>query len=109
VLLKLGLETTQVKYKCSFVCISKIHSETNLIVFMILKVFLPVLNCVYSLFPRLSAFNVAWTDLSVAALNTLCTELPSSIHRINISGCRKTLNDNRMYFLTFSYLLHATE
>ena len=55
----------------------------------------------YSLFTRLSAFNVAWTDLSVTALNTLCTELPSSIQRINISGCRKTLNDNRMYCLTF--------
>jgi hypothetical protein len=29
----------------------------------------------------------------------LCTELPTSIQRINISGCRKTLNDNRMYCL----------
>ena len=54
----------------------------------------------YSLFTRLSAFNVAWTELSVTALNTLCTELPSSIQRINISGCRKTLNDNRMYCVT---------
>jgi F-box and leucine-rich repeat protein 1 (S-phase kinase-associated protein 2) len=45
---------------------------------------------------KLSAFNIAWTDLSVTALNTLCTELPSSIQRINISGCRKTLNDNHV-------------
>jgi hypothetical protein len=78
---------------------SKIQSEMKVIIFMILKSFLPILICVYSLFSRLSAFNVAWTDLSVAALNTLCTEMPSSIQRINVGGCRKTLNDNRMYCL----------
>jgi hypothetical protein len=59
--------------------------------------------CVFSFF-RLSALNVAWTDLSVSALNTLCTELPRSMQRINISGCRKTLTDDRMYLL-FTYLL----
>jgi hypothetical protein len=58
--------------------------------------------CVFS-FSRLSALNVAWTDLSLAALNTLCTKLPHSMQRINISGCRKTLTDNRMYFCLLSH------
>jgi hypothetical protein len=54
-------------------------------------------------FCRLSALNIAWTDLSVAALNTLCTKLPHSMQRINISGCRKTIIDNRMYISLLSY------
>ncbi|XP_023723002.1 S-phase kinase-associated protein 2 isoform X2 [Cryptotermes secundus] len=45
---------------------------------------------------KLSALNIAWTNLSLAALNTLCTELPRSLQRINISGCRKTLTDNHV-------------
>ncbi|KDR21087.1 S-phase kinase-associated protein 2 isoform X2 [Zootermopsis nevadensis] len=51
---------------------------------------------------KLSALNVAWTDLSVAALNILCTKLPRSMQRINISGCRKTLTDNHLRQLVAS-------
>ncbi|KAJ4439637.1 S-phase kinase-associated protein 2-like [Periplaneta americana] len=45
---------------------------------------------------KLSALNLAWTNLSVATLDILCTELPASMQRINISGCRKTLTDNHV-------------
>jgi hypothetical protein len=54
-------------------------------------------------FSRLSALNVAWTDLSVAALNTLCTKVPHSMQRINVNGCCKTLTDTHMYFCPLSY------
>ncbi|XP_063216861.1 S-phase kinase-associated protein 2 isoform X2 [Bacillus rossius redtenbacheri] len=45
---------------------------------------------------KLSALNVAWTGLSEEALSCLCLKLPSSVHRLNISGCRKNLSDKHV-------------
>ncbi|GAB6020856.1 F-box protein of unknown function [Chamberlinius hualienensis] len=45
---------------------------------------------------RLTAVNLAWTDLDIAVIETAVVSFPSSIRRLNLSGCRGTLNDNHI-------------
>ena len=43
----------------------------------------------------LDSWNLAWIDLTADALQLLCTSAPKSLQRINLSGCRFTLKDER--------------
>lgn len=44
---------------------------------------------------NLDSWNLAWTELKVEALNYICTSAQPKLQRINISGCRLTLKDDR--------------
>ncbi|XP_071445025.1 S-phase kinase-associated protein 2-like [Hetaerina americana] len=45
---------------------------------------------------RLQSLNLAWTMLDLDSLNYLCDNLPSELQRLNISGCRKDLEDSHV-------------
>ncbi|KAK9293622.1 hypothetical protein QLX08_011480 [Tetragonisca angustula] len=45
---------------------------------------------------NLSAVNMAWCSLDADAMALLCTSLPSSVVRLNIAGCRKTVTDDNV-------------
>ncbi|XP_058794171.1 S-phase kinase-associated protein 2 isoform X2 [Phymastichus coffea] len=45
---------------------------------------------------RLTALNMAWCGLDADSMAYLCKHLPSSITRLNIAGCRKTLTDENV-------------
>ncbi|XP_076387670.1 S-phase kinase-associated protein 2 isoform X3 [Megachile rotundata] len=45
---------------------------------------------------NLNAVNVAWCGLDAKAMTLLCKSLPSSITRLNIAGCRKTMTDDNV-------------
>lgn len=47
---------------------------------------------------KLESWNLAWTDLSTEALQIISTSAPQVLERINISGCRMTLKDERKLF-----------
>lgn len=44
---------------------------------------------------KLESWNLAWTELTTEAVQLLCTASPRSLQRINMSGCRLTLKDER--------------
>lgn len=46
---------------------------------------------------KLSSWNLAWTNLSLEALQLISTSAPNSLERISISGCRVTLKDERKF------------
>ncbi len=46
---------------------------------------------------KLDSWNLAWTELPTDALELICSSSPRSLKRINISGCRERLLDERMY------------
>lgn len=46
---------------------------------------------------KLESWNLAWTDLSTDALQLISTSAPQALERINISGCRITLKDERKF------------
>ncbi|XP_048505056.1 S-phase kinase-associated protein 2 isoform X2 [Athalia rosae] len=46
--------------------------------------------------PRLNAFNIAWCGLDLDCMTLLCKNLPSTITRLNIAGCRKTMTDDNV-------------
>lgn len=46
---------------------------------------------------KLDSWNLAWTDLSADAVSWLCSKAPPTLQRINISGCRATLKDDRKF------------
>ena len=46
---------------------------------------------------KLDSWNLAWTNLSSEVLNLLCTSAPQKLERINISGCRTSLLDERKF------------
>ena len=50
-----------------------------------------------NLFFRLNSLNLAWCSLEKEGMGLLCKSLPSTITRLNISGCRKTLLDESKY------------
>lgn len=41
----------------------------------------------------LTALNMSWCSLDNECMTALCRTLPSSITRLNIAGCRKTITD----------------
>lgn len=43
--------------------------------------------------------NLAWTYLNPSSVQYLCTHLPKSLDRLNMSGCRKLLNDKHVWEL----------
>ena len=43
---------------------------------------------------RLNALNMAWCGADSESMGYLCQSLPSSITRLNVAGCRKTLTDD---------------
>ncbi|XP_015521230.2 S-phase kinase-associated protein 2 isoform X1 [Neodiprion pinetum] len=45
---------------------------------------------------RLNALNVAWCGLDLECMTLLCRQLPSTITRLNIAGCRKTMTDDNV-------------
>lgn len=45
---------------------------------------------------NLSAVNMAWCSLDAETMTLLCTSLPSSVVRLNIAGCRKTITDDNV-------------
>ncbi|XP_011495682.1 PREDICTED: S-phase kinase-associated protein 2 isoform X2 [Ceratosolen solmsi marchali] len=45
---------------------------------------------------RLISLNIAWCVLDSESMGYLCQTLPSSITRLNIAGCRKTLTDDNL-------------
>lgn len=48
---------------------------------------------------KLDSWNLAWTDLPTDALELICSSSPRSLKRINISGCREKLLDERMHLV----------
>lgn len=46
---------------------------------------------------KLESWNLAWTDLSTEAIQLISTSAPQALERINISGCRMTLKDERKF------------
>lgn len=40
---------------------------------------------------------MAWCGLDADTMALLCTSLPSSVVRLNIAGCRKTITDDSEY------------
>jgi F-box and leucine-rich repeat protein 1 (S-phase kinase-associated protein 2) len=44
---------------------------------------------------KLDSWNLAWTELKTEEVELICTTAPKSLHRINLSGCRLTLKDER--------------
>lgn len=50
---------------------------------------------------KLDSWNLAWTELNSEDLDLICTSAPQALHRINISGCRLTLKDERKYFQVY--------
>ncbi|CAH0555512.1 unnamed protein product [Brassicogethes aeneus] len=51
---------------------------------------------------RVRELNVAWTYLNSKSIQYLCENLPSSMDRLNFSGCRKLLNDKNVSDLVSS-------
>ncbi|XP_072757626.1 S-phase kinase-associated protein 2 [Anoplolepis gracilipes] len=45
---------------------------------------------------NLTVLNMAWCSLDSECMTLLCKTLPSSIIRLNIAGCRKTLTDDNV-------------
>lgn len=43
--------------------------------------------------------NLAWTYLNVNSIQYICTNLPKTLDRLNISGCRKLLSDKNVFEL----------
>ena len=54
---------------------------------------LSLLPCVPHSRVRLEALNVAWTNMSRGALVYLVICVPPSLIKLNLSGCRETLED----------------
>ena len=44
---------------------------------------------------RLSELNLGWTELSGAALCKLAAAAPTSLTKLNLSGCKDELKDSR--------------
>lgn len=42
----------------------------------------------------LTALSISWCCLDSMSVSVLCKILPPSIRRLNVAGCRKTMNDN---------------
>lgn len=67
---------------------------------------------------KLEDLNLAWTGLEVAALDIVSRMMPRGVTRLNLSGCRETLNDkhvqnlvrrcSRLVELDISDALHLT-
>lgn len=53
------------------------------------------IKCILEGCKKLDSWNLAWTNLSNEALNLLCSSAPPTMERINISGCRTSLQDDR--------------
>jgi len=45
------------------------------------------------LFIRLDSLNIAWTNMSRDAVVYLVISLPATVTKLNLSGCRDTLQD----------------
>lgn len=54
------------------------------------------------MFFRLKNFNIGWSNLERESVVLLCKHLPSSIERLNISGCKTTLLDSDVQNLVIS-------
>ncbi|XP_033338576.2 S-phase kinase-associated protein 2 [Megalopta genalis] len=54
------------------------------------------IECVRNLMKlkRLNAVNMAWCSLDTESMTLLCKSLPSSVTRLNVAGCRKTMTDD---------------
>lgn len=57
-----------------------------------------LVNLVHNL-KKLSSLNLAWTSLNRESIILLCSYLPITIEKFNISGCRTTLLDDDIYSL----------
>lgn len=51
------------------------------------------LKIMFSNLNNLQSLNMGWTSLTTDELITFCTHVSPSVLRLNISGCRKTMND----------------
>ncbi|XP_014474120.1 PREDICTED: S-phase kinase-associated protein 2 isoform X2 [Dinoponera quadriceps] len=86
--------------KCTIsrACFSEIQQNTELEVLNLTMCEDINANCIMDLVKLncLTALNVAWCCLDSESVSVLCKTLPSSIRRLNIAGCRKTMNDNNV-------------
>lgn len=51
---------------------------------------------------NLVALNISWTNLNTNCVSILVENLPPSIMRLNVSGCRKSLIDKRKLFFVLN-------
>ncbi|KAK5645036.1 hypothetical protein RI129_006336 [Pyrocoelia pectoralis] len=51
---------------------------------------------------KLKELNIAWTYINSQCVKYICTNLPSTIDRLNLSGCRKCLSDESVLDLVRS-------
>ena len=49
----------------------------------------------YFFIPRLQSLNIGWIGLTSKDIDLISKKLPSSLVRLNISGCRQALEDQR--------------
>ncbi len=49
---------------------------------------------------QLKELNLAWTNLDAASVEAVCRNVNSSMERLNLSGCRDTLQDSLVVTLT---------
>lgn len=47
---------------------------------------------------QLDSWNLAWAKLDEPSLHVLCVQAPATLQRINLSGCRQTLTDQRQFW-----------
>lgn len=52
---------------------------------------------------KIDSWNLSWTKLSSSTLQMLCSSASNSLQRINLSGCRETLKDERKFEYELSY------
>lgn len=68
----------------------------------------PTLIQLMDFFFSLTALNMAWCSLDNECMTLLCKTLPTSIIRLNLAGCRKTMTDESkcnncdLLFISFS-------
>ncbi|KAL3268145.1 hypothetical protein HHI36_007273 [Cryptolaemus montrouzieri] len=51
---------------------------------------------------KIRELNIAWTYLNQPTISYLCSHLPSSLDRLNLSGCRKLISDGDVAALVCS-------
>lgn len=47
-------------------------------------------------FDRIKEFNLSWTGISRSCIKYICSNLPSTMDRLNIAGCQDKLVDESM-------------
>lgn len=104
---KLSLEQVPISTEV-LSALSQSHDLEVLNLAMCTGITLEGVKCLLTECQRLKQVNLAWTSLSGDSIDFICKNLPSSMDRLNLSGCRKVLTDKSKNILKcvhlFSYV-----